>query len=62
MTRYYGVIVHEDGTAALGTFADEDAAEGFYLRHVDDYDVRVFGYIGGVFYLAVYTPKKAVKL
>ena len=62
MTLYYGVIVHEDGTAALGTFNDEDAAEGFYLRHVDDYDVKVFGDIDGVFYLAVYTPKKAVQL
>ena len=58
MTLYYGVIVHKDGTAALGTFNDEDAAEGFYLRHVDDYDVNVFGHIDGAFYLAVYTPKR----
>ena len=61
MTLYYGVIVHKDGTAALWTFNDEDAAEDFYLRHVDDYDVKVFGDIDGAYYLAVYTPR-AVKL
>lgn len=61
MTRYYGVIVHENGEAALGTFPDVDAAEGFYLRHVDDYDVKVFGDIDGAFYLAVYTPRAGKK-
>lgn len=57
MTQFYGVIVRNDGLAAFGTFADVDEAESYYMRHVENYDVHVFGDINGAYYLAVYTQK-----
>lgn len=60
MTRFYAVIVRNDGQTAFGTFADVNEAESYYMRHVEDYNVHVFGDINGAYYLAVYT-QKAVK-